>query len=106
MTKWLALAAAGSLATPTGASAQMSDKLVASRAATRALDLRVSQEMGRIGPTTLIRSMLLRHNLTPNAAMGIGLANIYAKRKGSAEWRVGDPTPHSRKPAVTFVLKF
>ena len=50
--------------------------------------------------------MLLRHNLAPNAALGLGLANIYAKRKGSAEWRIGEPTPQSRKPAVTFILKF
>jgi hypothetical protein len=106
MRKWLVLAAGSVLAVPTGAGAQMSDKLVAGQAATRALDLRLSQELGNMRPAPLIRSILLRHNVAPNAAMGIGLANIYAKRKGSAELRVGDPTPHSRKPAVTFVLKF
>jgi hypothetical protein len=106
MRTWLVLAAASAIAVPTGAGAQMSERFVAGQAATRALDLRLSQELGNSRPAPLIRSMLLRHNFAPNAALGLGLANIYAKRKGSAEWRIGEPTPHSRKPAVTFILKF
>ncbi len=106
MSKWLVLAAGSALAAATGAGAQMNEQFVAGQAATRALDFRLSQELGNTRPAPLIRSLLLRHQLAPNAAMGVGLANIYARRKGSAEWRVGDPTPHSRKPAVTFVLKF
>ena len=106
MTKWLAIAAVPALIASTGASAQLSGQLVAAQATTRALDLRLSQELGATRSAPLIRSMLLRHDIAPNAAFGLGLANIYAKRKGSAELRIGDPTPHSRKPAVTFILKF
>jgi hypothetical protein len=50
--------------------------------------------------------MLVHHDVAPNATVGIGLANIYAKRKGSAQWRVGEPASRSRKPGVTFVFKF
>jgi hypothetical protein len=106
MTKWLAIAAAPALIASAGVSAQSSGKLVAAQATTRALDLRLSQELGATRPTPLIRSILLRQDLGPNAAFGVGLANIYAKRKGSTDLRIGEPAPHSRKPAVTFVLKF
>ena len=106
MTKWLAIAAVPALIASAGASAQLSGQLVAAQATTRALDLRLSQELGATRSAPLIRSMLLRQDIAPNAAFGLGLANIYAKRKGSADLRIGDPTPHSRKPAVTFILKF
>src|SRR6476659_8877250 len=98
MTKWLAIAAVPAFIASAGASAQSSGRLVAAQATTRALDLRLSQEIGATRPAPLIRSMLLRQEITPNAAFGLGLANIYAKRKGSADLRIGDPTPHSRKP--------
>jgi hypothetical protein len=106
MRKWLAVAAVPALIASAGASAQSSGQIVAAQATTRALDLRLSQELGANRPVPLIRSMLLRQEIAPNAAFGVGLANIYAKRKGSADLRIGDPTPHSRKPAVTFVVKF
>src|SRR4051812_2225197 len=106
MTKWLAIVAMPALIASAGASAQSSGRLVADQARTRALDLRLSQELGATRPAPLIRSILLRHDIGPNAAFGVGLANIYAKRKGSADLRIGEPSPHSRKPAVTFVLKF
>lgn len=106
MAKWLVIAAAPALIASTGATAQSSGKLVAAQATTRALDLRLSQELGVTRPAPLIRGLLLRQDIAQNAAFGLGLANIYAKRKGSAELRIGDPTPHSRKPAVTFIVKF
>jgi len=46
-----------------------------------------------------------KFSLGPNAVVGIGLANIYGRKKGS-NWRMGDPPQHSRKPAVTFIMKF
>jgi hypothetical protein len=106
MSKWLVIAAVAALTASSAASAQMSASLVPGQATTRALDLRLSQELGIQRPAPLIRGMLVRHDVARNATVGLGLANIYAKRKGSAEWRVGEPTPHSRKPAVTFVIKF
>jgi len=106
MFKWLVIAAVPALAASTAATAQMSVTLVPGQATARALDLRLSQEMGATRPVPLIRSMLFRQEIAPNAAFGVGLANIYARRKGSADLKIGDPTPHSRKPAMTFILKF
>lgn len=106
MSKWLVIAVVSALTASSAASAQMSARLVPGQATTRALDLRLSQELGIQRPAPLVRGMLVRHDVARNATVGLGLANIYAKRKGSAEWRIGEPTPHSRKPAVTFILKF
>jgi hypothetical protein len=106
MSKWLVIAVLPALAASSAAAAQMNVRLVPGQATTRALDLRLSQEMGVQRPAPLIRGMLVHHDVARNATVGLGLANIYAKRKGSAEWRVGEPTPRSRKPAVTFILKF
>jgi hypothetical protein len=53
----------------------------------------------------LMRSMIAQQGVGPNAFVGIGLANIYSRKKGS-NLRIGDPPQHSRKPAVTFVMKF
>jgi hypothetical protein len=106
MSTWLVIAAVAALTASSAASAQMSARLVPGQATTRALDLRLSQELGIQRPAPLVRGMLVRHDVARNATVGLGLANIYAKRKGSAEWRVGEPTPHSRKPAVTFILRF
>jgi hypothetical protein len=106
MSKWLVIAAVAALTASSAASAQMSARLVPGQATTRALDLRLSQELGIQRPAPLVRGMLVRHDVARNATVGLGLANIYAKRKGSAEWRAGEPPPHSRKPAVTFIIKF
>lgn len=106
MSKWLVIAAVAAVTASSAASAQMSARLVPGQATTRALDLRLSQELGIQRPAPLVRGMLVRHDVARNATVGLGLANIYAKRKGSAEWRIGEPTPHSRKPAVTFILRF
>ena len=106
MSKWLAIAALPALAASTAAAAQMSVTLVPGQATTRALDFRLAQEMGAERPAPLIRGMLVHREVAPNAIVGLGLANIYAKCKGSSEWRVGEPVPRSRKPAVTFVFRF
>jgi hypothetical protein len=106
MSKWLVIAVVPALAASTGATAQMNVTLVPGQATTRALDLRLSQELGVERPVPLVRGMLVRHDIARNATVGLGLANIYAKRKGSADLRVGEPTPHSRKPAMTFILRF
>jgi hypothetical protein len=110
MIKWLAIAAVAALAASTAGAAQLDRGLVAPQAArvatTRALDFRLSQELGAQRQAPLIRGMLVHHALAPNAIVGVGLANIYAKSKASSQWSVGDPAPRSRKPAVTFVFKF
>lgn len=109
MSRWLVMVAAVPLIAASGAQAQMNGLIasdVAQVATVRALDLRLSQELGRQRPAPLIRGMLVHHDIAPNAVIGLGLANIYARRKGSADWRVGEPSSRSRKPAVTFVFRF
>jgi len=110
MIKWLAIAVVAALAASGGAHAQTYRDFVPTEVAriatTRALDLRLSQELGVQRPAPLIRGMLFHQDVAPNAIIGIGLANIYAKRKGSSDSRAAEPSPRSRKPAVTFVVKF
>jgi len=110
MVKWLVIAALPAIAGATAATAQTERGFVvhdvARVATTRALDLRLSQELGVQRPAPLIRGMLVHRDVAPNATVGIGLANIYAKGKSSSAWRVGEAAPRSRKPAVTFVFKF
>jgi hypothetical protein len=106
MSKWLAIAVVPALVAASAASAQSSGRFIAGHATSRALDLRLLEESGTVRPAPLIRGMIVRQQIAPNAAFGLGLANIYTKRKGSAEWRVGEPAPHSRRPAITFMLKF
>jgi len=106
---WLVTAAVLPLIAATGAQAQIKGFVtndVARIATTRALDLRLSQELGNQRPTPLMRGMLIHQEVAPNAIVGLGLANIYAKRKSGAEWRVVEPRVRSRTPAVTFVFKF
>jgi hypothetical protein len=108
MTKWLALMATLPLAAAVPAYAQMKDFSaadVASVARTRTIDLRLTENIGAQRPAPLMRGMLLHHDFAANATIGVGLANIYARKSGS-DLRFGDRPSRSRKPAVTFVLKF
>ena len=74
-------------------------------ARTHVLDLRLAQEQGIDRPLPLIRDMLVQKGVGPNAFLGIGLANLYGRKKGS-DPSLGDRPTRSRKPAVTFVMKF
>ena len=108
MGKWLAVALAAPLALATEAHAQVKGLLpgdVVSVATTRALDLRLHEETGFTRPAPLVRGMIVHRELTPNGVIGIGMANIYAKRKGS-ELRLGERPARAKKPAVSFVFKF
>ena len=104
----LVIAAASSFAAMTGQPALrgVAAEEVATVAKTRALDLRSSEEFGNQRPVPLLRGMIFHHNFTPNALIGLGLSNIYAKRKAGSEVRGDGRVSHSRKPAVTFVLRF
>ena len=108
MRKWLAVAGIVPFLTATAGHAQMngvSPADVASVARTRTIDLRLTEQQGYDRPMPLMRSMIAQQGVGPNAFVGIGLANIYSRKKGS-NLRIGDPPQHSRKPAVTFVMKF
>ena len=75
-------------------------------ATAHSLDLRVRQQDPASGPAPLMRGMLVHHDVAPNAAVGIGLSNLYDRRKSGFETSDGARPKRSRKPAVTFVLKF
>ena len=108
MGKWLAVAAVLPFTVATAAHAQMQGLTpvdVASVARSHTLDLRISQQQGVDRPQPLVRGMLVQQEVSPNAAIGLGLANMYARKKGSS-LRIGDPPARSRKPAVSFIVKF
>lgn len=110
MARWLCTAAFAALfAQPTAAAAQMKGlgrAEIAGVAHARAIDLRLSQELGSQSLPPLIRTVVLRHQLSGSAAVGVGMSSLYAKRKGPMDMRVGPATSRSRKPAVTFTFKF
>lgn len=108
MGKWLAVAVVLPLGVATAAHAQMRGLApadVASVARSHTLDLRISQKQGVDRPMSLIRGMLVQRDVAPNTAIGVGLANMYGRKKGTS-LRIGDPPARSRKPAVTFQMKF
>jgi hypothetical protein len=72
----------------------------------RVLDLRLSEELGSRRRLTFSPGMILRRELAPNAAIGLGLASVYGKRKAGSDSRIDSRPGRSRRPAVTFVLKF
>jgi len=108
MARWLVIAAVSPLFAAAGAHAQgtrvFSNEIVVV-ARTHALDLRLAQEHGIDRPLPLMRGMLFQQGVAPNAVLGVGLANLYGRKKGS-DPSLGDRPTHSRKPAVTFIMKF
>ena len=98
MRKWLAVIGMVPFLTATAGHAQimgLAPTDVASVARTHAIDLRLSQQQGYEGPIPFMRGMIAQQGVGPNAVVGIGLANIYGRKKGS-NWRMGDPPQHSR----------
>ena len=110
MGKWLAVTAVLTLTVATAAHAQMQMKGltpidVANVARNHALDLRISQQQGVARPSALVSGMLVQQGVASNTAIGLGLANMYSRKKGSS-LRIGDPPARSKKPAVSFIMKF
>ena len=108
MTRWLAAAVTLGLLGSSGAQAQM--KSFASTdegetAHTRTVDLRMPQPALMDAPQTYGGGMLVRRELGSNTAIGVGLAKVYGKRRG-LDLSTGERTVRTRKPAVTFLLKF
>lgn len=107
MTKWLAGAAALWLLGSSGAQAQMKGLgavEIAEAAKNHTLDYRISDDPARWTRLPIAPNMIVHKDVGANAAIGLGLANMYQRRRGS--FRAGDPPVRSRKPAVSFVLKF
>jgi hypothetical protein len=108
MVRWLTAAAVLSLFASSSAQAQMKGLgavEIAEAAKNHTLDFRISQEPVGAKGLPLAPNMLVRRELGPNAAVGLGLANMYERRRGG-NLRAGDPPARSRKPAVTFLMKF
>jgi hypothetical protein len=106
MARCLAIAAVLPLFAAPGAHAQVrpliTDEIVVV-ARSHVLDLRVAQEQGVERPLPLVEGMLVQKGVGHNAYFGVGLAHLYGRKKGS------DPSQlpaRSRRPAVTFVMKF
>ena len=106
MTRWLAVAAALWLFGSSGAEAQMKGLgavEVAELAKNRTLDLRIAPpNAGDSSRLHLSPSMLVHQELGTNAAVGLGLANMYQKRRGGSD----QPVRARKKPAVTFTVTF
>lgn len=109
MTRWLAIAAVSPLFAAASIAHAQSTRLFPDEivivARTHALDLRLARERGIERPMPLMRGMLFQQDVGPNAFVGVGLANIYGRKK-SADPSLGDRPARSRKPAVTFVMRF
>ena len=110
MTRWFVIGAAVSFAWGSAAGAQQMKGLAAhdigAVARTRALDLRISQQSPAPVPQPFVGGMLVRREVAPNATLGLGLANLYGRRKAGGDVRITGGPGRSRKPAVKFVLRF
>jgi hypothetical protein len=108
MQKWLALAVFLPLLASTAARAQMKGLIpadVAGVARGHTLDLRVSELHGFDRSLPLVRGMIAQQDFAPNTFVGVGLANLYGRTK-RGDARISEPPARSKKPAVTFLLKF
>ena len=107
MSRWLVMAVLVPLVPAVPAHAQanpnVADVVIVAR--NHALDLRLADTQGVARSMPLMRGMVVQQSVSDNAFLGIGLANIYGRKKG-ADPTPGDRPPRSRKPAVTFVFKF
>jgi hypothetical protein len=107
MREWLAAAALLSFFGATAAQAQTKGLItteVAAAARNRELDLRLSQQRGYDHPLPLVRGMIAQQDIAGNAFIGLGLADMYGRKKRGL--RQGEAPVRSRKPAVTFIVKF
>jgi hypothetical protein len=108
MRKWLAVAAVPPLLAAGAVHAQMKGLApadVAGVARSHTLDLRLLEQRGFDRPLPLVQGMIAQQDIASNATVGLGLANLYGRKKGQS-FRVGDTPTRSKKPAVTFVMKF
>ena len=78
---------------------------IADAAKNRTFDYKITENPISAQRLPLPSGMLVGRELAPNATVGVGLANVYQRRRG---WnlRPSDPAVRSRRPAVTFVMKF
>ena len=110
MSRWLIMIGAVTLITAVQVDAQPARGFadpVLPVAAPRVIDMRLSPPLGLEQAPPIIRELMVNQRIAGNAAIGLGLANFYARRKGGSDWRLGGgPARRARKPALTFLLKF
>lgn len=109
MQSWLLIAAAvqAASAANVGAGPKGMVPVEVSHVATaRTIDLRLTQQYGPSTPSPFMRGMIVQHGIAPNAAVGLGLATMYSRRKTGFDPGNDGRPKRSRKPAVTFLLKF
>lgn len=108
MRTWASAAAVMPLLWAAAAQAQAMQGLLATDVAAvarqRLVDLRLYRRQGNDDPSSFIRGMLVQQDVSQNAFVGVGLAEMYGRKKRGA--RVGEAPVRSRKPAVSFVVKF
>jgi hypothetical protein len=108
MTRWLTAAATIWLLGSSSAFAQMKGLgtiEVVGELKRRPLDVRLPPDPGIPTHGFQSPSMLLSREVGENAAIGFGMAKVYGRR-ATGDMRSGERTVRTRKPAVTFVLKF
>jgi hypothetical protein len=108
MLRWLAGAVVLGVLGASSAQAQMKGLgaiAIADTAKNRTLDYKITDSPLPANRLPLPSGMLVGREVGPGATIGVGLANVYQRRRG---WnlRPTDPAVRSRKPAVTFVMKF
>lgn len=110
MTRWFVIGAAVLFAWGSAAGAQQMKGLsahdIGAVARTRALDLRISPQDAVPVPHAFVGGMLVSGEIAPNARLGLGLANLYGRKKSGSDVRITGGPGRSRKPAVKFVLHF
>src|SRR4051812_8216126 len=112
MTRWFVIGAAVSSVWSSAAGAQQLKGLaahdIAAVARARALDLRISPQDQVAVPRPFAGGMLVSREVAPNAmlGLGLGLANLYGRKKSGSDVRITGGPGRSRKPSVKFVLRF
>lgn len=106
MISWLLIAALQAApATTAAATKGLAPVDISHLATAHVLDFRLKLESPLPGPVPIVRGMIVQHELAPNAAVGLGLSNLYEKGRSGFD-STGLRPKRSRKPAVTFVMKF
>ena len=107
MQRWLIIVAVWPLAAATAANAQANRAFEVREPAhhPRTIDLRLVQEpsLNRVDPPST--GLLAETEVAPNARLGFRMMTVSRPRLGP-EWRIDGRSTRSRKPAVSFSLRF
>jgi hypothetical protein len=106
MWQWLAMAAAAPAIAGHGAHTPVPLRMQAVPVVPKHRSLDLSLPPIAIPPDRPLAmdGMIVRESLAPNATLGLGIASL--GRRSSGDFRPGQRTRRSHRPAVTFVLKF